>query len=677
MKSNGEIGDIEDIFRTKIGQRITNKYTEVEYEKIEKIVMDFLTDPSYNMDRFRSRYDLAGKFLNDMMKKHKITPRKEEILYVYRRMVSEEKIDPSNYERSDLLGICFKKKDMRETSGVMVFAVLSSPYPETGKFGYFESHNDWNSFWVKDGKINTEKDGIEIQVDPGNGHIVSIVGDDSIVMFYNSSVIRKNKTRTYTKKKELKVGDNISNLVNPMSGELRQSFSCPFDCYFCPSQPGMPKSYEDKEPAVARSLRHGWNVVLAMRDRFEQYVTNGMEVDKLEVIVKGGTWTSYNPHYRKTFCRDIFYAANTFWDPIDTIRDPKSLFEEQRINETARAHVIGLTVETRPDYITPDNLIEFRECGITRLELGFQHTDNKILKKINRQHTVEDSAVGIALLLACGFKVDIHLMPGLPNSTFDGDKEMVIQVLTSNLYRADQLKWYPTIVTPYTVIKDWYDKGRYKPWIEDPEKLIELTVYFKQMLNPWNRTNRIQRDFTKDFICGGSSRSNLGDMAKKRLKEMGIQTMGIRDREVRDKMVDMNSIELVVRKFESNSIGPRGDMATEYFISFEANNRELILGFLRLRLDPNSGLDIFPELNNCAMIRELHVYGKMNTVNHGDGTEHIQHLGLGTKLVDKAKEIARTEGYNRVSVISGVGVRNYYREKHNFYDGDLYLLCDL
>lgn len=670
-----DIEDIKNNHKRNFVKRFSEKYSADEIKKLEAIVTDFISDSSWDVKKYKTKFQMVQKFMTVMMRKYKITPRKEEILYVYRKMEGQNRIPPN--DRKNLLMDCFKKKAMRETSGVMVFALLSSPYPETGEFCYFEHHDGYNSLFIHDGTIQKEQKGTEVRINPATGIITEIINSDSVKINYiNRAISKKEKTKSYSKTKTLGMGSNLSNLINPMTGELRQSFSCPFNCYFCPSQPDMPKSYEDKEPAVARSLRYGWSAILSMRDRFAQYVTNGMDVDKLEVIVKGGTWTSYNSYYRRQFCRDIFYAANTFWDDLDTIRPPKSLEEEQRINETAKAHVIGLTVETRPDYITNQNLIEFRECGITRLELGFQHTDNKILKKVNRQHTVEDSIEGIAKLLACGFKVDIHLMPGLPNSTFDADKDMVTQVLTTKYFRADQLKWYPTIVTPYTVIKDWYDKDKYSPWIEDIEKLIELTVYFKTTLNEWNRTNRIQRDFTKDFICGGSHRSNLGDMVKRRLVELDQKCKCIRCREVRNRLVDFETIEMVVRKFESHSIGERGDIATEYFISFEANQGDRILGFLRLRFDPNSGLDVFPELYDCAMIRELHVYGKMNTVD-SENSDHVQHLGLGTKLVEEAKSISRDAGYKKISVISGVGVRNYYREKHNFRDGKYYLIADL
>lgn len=672
--------DIEDIGNThkaKFYKKISDKYSAEGIKKIESIIIDFLSDSSWDPGNYKNTFQMIQKFMTGMMRKYKISPRKEEILYFYRKMEGQNRIPTDLTDRRELLADCFKKKAMRETSGVMVFALLSSPYPETGEFGYFEHHDGYNSLYIQDGTIQMKKIGTEVRINPSTGTVVEIVGSDGVeIKFINRTITKRGKTKNYTKSKTLVVGNNVSNLINPMTGELRQNFSCPFDCYFCPTQPDMPKSYEDKEPAVSRSLRHGWSAVLSMRDRFEQYVTNGMEVDKLEVIVKGGTWTSYNPYYRRQFCRDIFYAANTFWLDINNLRPPKSLEEEQRINETAKAHIIGLTVETRPDYITDENLVEFRECGITRLELGFQHTDNKILKKVNRQHTVEDSIEGIAKLLACGFKVDIHLMPGLPTSTFEKDKEMVTQVLTTKYFRADQLKWYPTIVTPFTVIKDWYDTGKYSPWIEDIEKLIELTVYFKTTLNEWNRTNRIQRDFTKDFICGGSRRSNLGDMAKRRLVELGQKCKCIRCREVRNRLVDFQTIKLVIRKFESHTIGDKGDNATEYFISFEANHGDIILGFLRLRFDPNSGLNVFPELWGCAMIRELHVYGKMNCV-HSEDNDDVQHLGLGTKLVEEAKKISREAGYKKISVISGVGVRNYYRKKHNFVDGKHYLICNL
>lgn len=668
--------DIEEIHAIKYSKRFADKYSDEDYSKIESIVLDFLSDSNYSMNNGMTKYQVSQKFMTSTMKIYKLSPRKEDILYVYRKMVGQDKIPSNLASKGDFLSECFKKKSVREESGVMVFAILSSPYPETGEFApSFIQSKDYNGFYINNNEFSDN--GIEVRINPSTGIILQIISSEHVnVKYINRTINKNNRNKKYTKNTTLKVGDNVCNIINPMTGELRQAFSCPFDCYFCPSQPDMPKSYEDKEPAVSRSLRHGWSAVLSMRDRFEQYLTNGMNVDKIEVIVKGGTWTSYNSYYRKQFCRDIFYAANTFWDDINNLRSPQSLLEEQKINETSRSHVIGITIETRPDYITDDHLVEFRECGITRLELGFQHTDNKILKRVNRQHTVEDSINGIAKLLSCGFKVDIHLMPGLPNSTFEKDKEMVDKVLTTNLFRADQLKWYPTSVTEYTVIKDWYDKGKYKPWIEDSGKLLELSVYFKQLLSPWNRINRIQRDFTKDFICGGSQRSNLGDMVKKELIKRNIKCKCIRCREVRNRKVDFDSIELVVRSFKSNTIGPNGDVATEYFISYESNNKSLMLGFIRLRLDPNSGLDVFPELQNCAMIRELHVYGKMNMV-HSTKNNNVQHLGLGTKLVNKAKEIARNNGYKKISVISGVGVRNYYREKHGFKDGSHYLYCEI
>lgn len=642
--------DIEDLFTYKLGNKIKEKYNDDQYNKIELMIMDFISD--YQSDE--NSYQLSSRFMTDMMKKYKVTPKKEEILYVYRKMVGQGKV-----KNNKLLENCFKKKDMRETSGVMVFAVLSSPYPETGVF-IDKIHVDNNN------KLSNS--GTPIVIDKV-GNIISMATESVTI----DHMVNNNKTKT----KQYKVGDNISHLINPLTGELRQSFSCPFDCYFCPSQPGMPKSYEDKEPAVSRSLRHGWNVGSAMRDRFEQYLANGMGVDKMEVIIKGGTWTSYNSYYRRKCCRDIFYTANTFWDDINNLREPLSLKEEQKINETAKSRIIGITIETRPDYITDENLIEFRECGITRVELGFQHTNNKILKKINRQHTVEDSAMGIAKLLSCGFKVDIHLMPGLPNTDYEMDKDMVNDVLTNIKYRADQLKWYPVVVTPYTVIKQWYDKNKYNPWVENIDQLVELTVYFKTIINPWNRTNRIQRDFTEKFVCGGSSKSNLGDMVSIELKKRKIQSWDIRDREIRNRKVDMSTIEMVVREYDSYSDGPNGEMvAKEIFISYEANDRNIILGFLRLRLDPNAGLDVFDELQNCAMIRELHVYGKMVS-NSSSQQSNAQHLGLGSKLMNKAKEISTDRGYKRLSVIAGVGVRDYYRNKHNFYDGKYYLLCDL
>ncbi|TDH68980.1 hypothetical protein CCR75_000943 [Bremia lactucae] len=444
----------------------------------------------------------------------------------------------------------------------------------------------------------------------------------------------------------------------PSVNGKKQKFSCQWNCYYCPNEPDQPRSYLHDEPSVLRANRNDFDPVLQFCDRCVTLAMNGHPVDKIELLVLGGTWASYPIAYQEFFIRDLFYAANTFFERQKRARH--SLQDEKLENETAAVKIIGITLETRPDCITPDELRRFRKYGCTRVQLGIQHTDDGILKKINRGHTVAQAIEALKLLRDCCYKTDIHLMPNLPGSDPEKDRKMFQYVLESPDLQADQWKIYPCEITPWTVIKKWFDEGTYRPYGDD--QLIELLMNVKAQVHPWIRLNRVIRDIPSQYILGGMDEPNLRQVIGVKMKQRGTPCKCIRCREVKTDDVAIANAELVLRHYQANE----GD---EYFLSFETPDRSKICGFVRLRLSKTSGGGVFEELQGAALVRELHVYGQLvaattNTTlktSELSNRSHAQHTGFGTQLMMKAEEIARAHGYTKMAVIAGVGVRNFYR----------------
>ena len=468
-----------------------------------------------------------------------------------------------------------------------------------------------------------------------------------------------------------------------------QDFSCDEHCSFCPEYEGMPKSYIPGEPAVNRGERNGWDAYKQVNDRVSALLLNGSPIGKLEILVLGGTWDSYPLDYQEEFVRDLYYAANTYFeDKSETPRHRLSLEEEITINQTARVKVIGLTLETRPDQINSENIRRYRRYGCTRIQLGIQHTNDDILRKNNRGCYTDDTIRAIWNLLNNGFKVDGHLMPDLPGATPELDREMFDQVNTSPHFRVDQLKIYPCETTPYTKIKEWMDAGKYEHY--DQTELMNLIMEFKDKVPEWVRLNRVVRDIPTHEIIDGIAMPNLRQVLHKKMAEKGLKCKCIRCREVKSQKeaLDMaKDAELVVRQYDASD-------GVEYFISFESPCRSYIYGFCRLRLSPDAGYcrDIprpryrkktdveqkvvaVHSLKNTAMIRELHVYGKITPVGATKKTGS-QHYGFGKRMMAEAERIATEAGYTRISVISGIGVREFY-QKLGYYEQSTYMMKDL
>jgi ELP3 family radical SAM enzyme/protein acetyltransferase len=468
----------------------------------------------------------------------------------------------------------------------------------------------------------------------------------------------------------IKHGKSHSGIISITVFTSGDKFSCKWDCSYCPNEPGQPRSYLKGEPGVLRANKNGFDCVRQMHDRMETLYANGHDIDKLEVLVLGGTWTSYPLDYRETFIRDIYYAANTFMQY--PLRAKKSMWEEKDMNRKSSVKVIGLTLETRPDTICDNELRLLRSYGCTRVQIGIQHTDDDILRMLNRGCSFEDAVRAIRMLKDAGFKIDAHWMPNLPGSTVKKDEEMLCNQLLgikSKVYKSlrykvyemvseelqvDQWKVYPCTIVPYTKIEQWYIEGSYipYPW----EDLTDMLIKMKSLMLPWIRLNRIVRDIPTQYSLLEEYRSNLRNDLHTILESDGGRCRCIRCREIKNDPYDPK--DAVFDIMEYNASG-----GTEYFISFVHPADDRLYGFCRLRLTKNQLVKVFPQLKGCGLIRELHVYGLMTkTSKKGEG-EASQHHGLGKRLLGKAYEIAKKNGFEKVSVIPGEGVKDYYAKQ--------------
>ena len=451
-------------------------------------------------------------------------------------------------------------------------------------------------------------------------------------------------------------------------------FSCPKDCHYCPNQPGVARSYLLKEPGVLRGYRNAWDPIRQFYDRASALENNGHVVDKIELIILGGTFSFYPKDYAEEFIAASFYAANTYF-ASPPFRAMGSIAEEITLNETARCRIIGVTAETRPDYISLTELKRFRYLGVTRIQLGIQHLDDRVLEVINRECPTEKTVEAIKKCLDAGFKVDAHWMPDLPGSSYAQDKEMFENLLgPDNIhFQVDQWKVYPTATVPFTKIKEWYENGTYKPYAEENngQNMVDLLVYIMANTPYRIRLNRIIRDIPTSYIMAGEKRVNLRQVIEQHMKKNNIRCKDIRERECKGESIRKDQSKLFIDEFTASG-------AQELYISIENMDRTSLYGHLRLRLRPQSaqGQNIFPTLEGCALIRELHTYGRLVAVDRVNTGREAQHVGVGTQLMRKAESIALERGYRKVAVIAGVGVRLYYA-KLGYRLEDTYMVKDL
>ncbi|MFP3908812.1 MAG: tRNA uridine(34) 5-carboxymethylaminomethyl modification radical SAM/GNAT enzyme Elp3 [Archaeoglobaceae archaeon] len=429
--------------------------------------------------------------------------------------------------------------------------------------------------------------------------------------------------------------------------------SCPHGkCLPCPGgvEKNTPQSYIGLEPAAQRGRQHEYNPYNQVRGRLAELVSIGHDVDKAEIIVMGGTFPARERSYKQDFMLGIFNALNTFGnseEPSQNGEKDSGIEQAKEKNERARVRCTGITFETRPDYAKRPQIEEMLEFGGTKVELGVQTVYDSILEKINRGHGVEDTIEATRLLKDSAFKVGYHVMPGLPYSDMQKDEEMFRELFTNPDFKPDYLKIYPTLVVEGTELHQMWEKGEYRPYNTD--EVIDLIASAKRHFPPWVRVQRIQRDIPiKNAL--GLDKGNIRQMVHQKLKEYGYNCNCIRCREVGHRGIEEAELELVVRKYDAS----KGE---DYFISYETPHDASLAGFIRLRFPYEPFIE---PLKDAALVRELHVYGKSLPLGLRDEGA-FQHKSIGKRLLANAEEIAKQK-YDRIAVISGVGVREYYRK---------------
>ncbi|KKP98793.1 MAG: Histone acetyltransferase, ELP3 family [Parcubacteria group bacterium GW2011_GWD2_38_12] len=496
---------------------------------------------------------------------------------------------------------------------------------------------------------------------------------------------------------------------------ITPDFGCPGKCIYCPTEKGMPKSYLSNEPAVMRAITNKFDPYRQVKSRLESLCAQGHKTDKIELIIAGGTWSAIPEKYQIWFilrCFEAVNQTNPSWriklktknkEKFDRSAKIKNLLKRldaaQKKNETAKNRIIGLTLETRPDWINEKEIKKMREYGCTRVELGVQSIYDNILKKCSRGHSVKETILATKLLKNYGFKINYHIMLGLPGSNSKRDEKMIEELFINPDFQPDMLKIYPCVVLKGTPLYILYKNGKYKPYSD--KQIINILKNAKTKIPEYCRVVRVIRDIPTPSIEAGGKISNLREIIHKEMAKEGKQCRCIRCREIKDLKPEAHNLKLIRKDYSASG-------GREIFLSFEDTKSDKLVALLRLRINnteekmaelshslilsrPAAGSEdashfcsallsgdhakngrkpahgiilpsfIFPILQNTAIIREAHTYGQMEKINKKGGKS--QHLGLGRKLIKEAEKIAKKEfGFSKIAVISGIGARNYYRK---------------
>ncbi|AKB46203.1 histone acetyltransferase, ELP3 family [Methanosarcina sp. Kolksee] len=443
---------------------------------------------------------------------------------------------------------------------------------------------------------------------------------------------------------------------------------CPHGvCLPCPGGPNStfksPQSYMGREPAAMRAIQHGFDPYTQVESRLSQLKEIGHDVEKVELIVMGGTFSARSLDYQEWFIKRCLEAMNDFtgkewretaWRIGKTL--PYIPLEEvQKANEKAEIRNVGITFETRPDWAGEKHVDEFLKLGGTKVELGVQSVYDFVLARMQRGHGVAEIVRANQVLRDSAFKVGFHMMPHLPGSDSKLDLKGFKKLFEDSRFRPDYLKIYPTLVTEGTPLYRLWESGDYDALSD--EEAAELIADIKEILPKWVRLQRIQRDIPAYQIIAGVKKSNLRQLAEEKLRKRGGKCHCIRCREVghtslKGRKINPKDIELTVESYDACG-------GTEHFIAFEDLAADVLIGFTRLRFPAAPHR---PELQDAALIRELHVYGSMVPIGKEAKQKEWQHRGYGKELLEYAEKIACENGYRKLAIISGIGAREYYRK---------------
>lgn len=488
---------------------------------------------------------------------------------------------------------------------------------------------------------------------------------------------------------------------------LTKPFPCPGECIFCPNDLRMPKSYLSDEPGAQRAANHRFDPYLQTWNRLAAFDAIGHATDKIELIVLGGTWSFYPETYQIFFVKRCLDAMNDFGSGRDgrnsfvpavpdfeemdaTVRgdqftknpynhrvtqflrdrqegqlmvpaeasDWGALFEAQLQNETAGSRCVGLVLETRPDHIDEDEVLRLRRLGATKVQLGVQSLDDRVLEANRRGHDIQATRNAFDKLRRAGFKLHVHWMVNLLGATPAGDRENFRLLFDDEAYRPDELKFYPCSLVETAELMGPWRRGEWRPY--DDDELLDVVADALPRVPRWCRVTRVIRDISSDDIVVGNKHTNFRQIAEAEIEKRGQRLVEMRHREIRGEAFDETSIELVQTEYAAGT-------GREIFLEL-VTETDRIVGFLRLSLP--SEVSFIEELGQNAIVRELHVYGgsvEIGAVPSG----RAQHRGFGARLLDAAESVARGAGYESLSVISAIGTRAYYRQQ-GFDDGDLY-----
>lgn len=516
---------------------------------------------------------------------------------------------------------------------------------------------------------------------------------------------------------------------------LTKPFPCPGTCIFCPNDIRMPKSYLSDEPGAQRAERNYFDPYLQTYNRLQAFQNIGHPVEKIEIIILGGTWSYYPEPYQRWFIKECFRALNEFGHQDDRARVEKTyqdmelaykaadahapssnpsqnkhvlqsrsikgedlqktynqviselyvapermagfdayqstsweeLSEQQRLNETANCRNVGLVIETRPDNISEEEVIKIRRLGCTKTQIGFQSLNDDVLSKNKRGHDVAATRRAVGLLRQAGFKIHAHWMANLYGSSVELDKQDYLKLFSDPDFKPDELKIYPCSLIGSAELMQYYKKGLWKPY--EYHELLDVLTSCLTHTPEYCRLTRVIRDIPSTDIVEGNKLTNFRQIAEQAMEKAGEHSQDIRAREIRGQQYDIESLQLSEVSYDTTT-------ATEIFLQYVLpvpDKPPRIAAFLRLSLPKQDSF--IPELTKTAMIREIHVYGRAVGLRK-KAQDATQHGGLGSQLIERAKQIAADHAYQQLAVISAVGTREYYR-KRGFRDGELYQLQTL
>jgi len=492
----------------------------------------------------------------------------------------------------------------------------------------------------------------ELKYIPSNSEIIS-----HISMHYSKS--DKNRLIQVLQRKPMRTRSGVA-IIAVMTSPT----TCPHGCCIpCPGGPvyNSPQSYTGFEPAAMRAKIHDFDPFCQVNARLNQLKSIGHATDKIDLIIMGGTFTARDPWYQEWFVKQCYDAMNNF--------KSSTLEEAKKKNEKANHRCIGLTIETRPDWFRLQQVDRALDFGSTRVELGVQTIYDDILYFIKRGHNVTDTIDATRIAKDAGFKVCYHMMPGLPGMNRKKDINAFNTIFSDDDFKPDMIKIYPTLVIKGTPLYELWEKGEYEPLTT--KKATDLIVDITAFLPEWVRIQRIQRDVPAQYIDSGVMKGNLRQLVENELEEQGIDNPDIRAREIghlrTNQMIQLDAVDISIKKIMYDASGSK-----EVFISLVTKPYNALIGYIRLREILSSHR---PELTKkrCMMIRELKIVGKELGIGK-KAKDGWQHKGFGTWLMNEAYKVS-IEQYDcsLIFVLSGIGVKEYYRKYHGFKDDGVYL----